>query len=774
MQFETKSRNLKNVSGLLTRAMVLPQIGFTFQEWQKAPRFILNMIKSNGWVTIPLIVRSSALDEDGIGSSGAGKYLSVSNLIGTKAVRKAVNEVLASYSNQDKRNEVFIQPMLQNVVISGVAFSKDPNTKGNYIVINYDSKSGDTTTVTSGITNELNTYYYFKGGTTEPDGFLKNVIDLVGELEAIFENDCLDLEFAVIEGGELILLQVRELNLHQKKKVELKTTKAALNCISGKLAQLNQRLPYLFGSRTVFGIMPDWNPAEIIGVRPRPLALSLYKEIITDAIWAYQRDNYGYRNLRSFPLMIDFCGLPYIDTRVSFNSFIPKGLDDSICEKMVNYYTHRLIENPSYHDKVEFEIVFTCYTPDILERIQNLKEHDFSDRECQQIVVRLRDLTNKIINPDTGLWLKDLEKIQDLDSRRRTVLQSSLDTISKVYWLLEDCKRYGTLPFAGLARVGFIAAQLLDSLVNIGVLSEEDKYRFMKSVNTISSQMASDFKILSKAAFLDKYGHLRPGTYDILSPRYDESPDQYFNWESLEELLGQEPEGKEPFLLSLEQLGKLKTLLDEHGMDHDVLNFFDFIRRAIEAREYAKFVFTKSLSDALSLIKKIAVEHGFNHEDSSYINIQDLIRLYSSSEDVYETLSRSIKTGKKKYRVAQSITLPFMIVDQRDVWAFHTYKTQPNYITQKRVIGEVCSVNDDPNNKILLIDSADPGYDWIFSRNIKGFITKYGGVNSHMAIRSGELGIPAIIGIGDEVYNRLNQAELVEIDCAKRQYWKLR
>ncbi len=43
-----------------------------------------------------------------------------------------------------------------------------------------------------------------------------------------------------------------------------------------------------------------------------------------------------------------------------------------------------------------------------------------------------------------------------------------------------------------------------------------------------------------------------------------------------------------------------------------------------------------------------------------------------------------------------------------------------------------------------------------------------------MAIRSGELGIPAIIGIGDEVYNRLNQAELVEIDCAKRQYWKLR
>ena len=27
--------------------------------------------------------------------------------------------------------------------------------------------------------------------------------------------------------------------------------------------------------------------------------------------------------------------------------------------------------------------------------------------------------------------------------------------MTKVYWLLEDCRRYGTLPFAGLARAGF-------------------------------------------------------------------------------------------------------------------------------------------------------------------------------------------------------------------------------------------------------------------------------------------------------------------------------
>ena len=31
--------------------------------------------------------------------------------------------------------------------------------------------------------------------------------------------------------------------------------------------------------------MPDWNPAEIIGKKPRPLALSLYQELITNHTW---------------------------------------------------------------------------------------------------------------------------------------------------------------------------------------------------------------------------------------------------------------------------------------------------------------------------------------------------------------------------------------------------------------------------------------------------------------------------------------------------------
>ena len=126
--------------------------------------------------------------------------------------------------------------------------------------------------------------------------------------------------------------------------------------------------------------MPDWNPAEIIGLRPKTLALTLYQELITDSIWAYQRDNYGYKNLRSFPLMVSFHGLPYIDVRVSFNSFVPHDVDGALADRLVNYYIERLVAQPNLHDKVEFEIIFSCHTFDLAERISVLERHGFSER----------------------------------------------------------------------------------------------------------------------------------------------------------------------------------------------------------------------------------------------------------------------------------------------------------------------------------------------------------------------------------------------------------
>jgi len=60
------------------------------------------------------------------------------------------------------------------------------------------------------------------------------------------------------------------------------------------------------------------------------------------------------------------------------------------------------------------------------------------------------------------------------------------------------------------------------------------------------------------------------------------------------------------------------------------------------------------------------------------------------------------------------------------------------------------------------------GYDFIFSHNIKGLATRYGGANSHMSIRSLELGVPAIIGVGPKDFETLVNANTVEINCEQK------
>ena len=204
------------------------------------------------------------------------------------------------------------------------------------------------------------------------------------------------------------LLQARPLILPHK--TETPDVQAArLRCIENKINDGMQPHPFLMGRSTVYGVMPDWNPAEIVGTRPKPLALSLYRDLITDSIWAYQRHNYGYRNLRSFPLMPHFFGLPYIDVRLSFNSFIPADLDEGLAGRLVDYYINRLLSEPNLHDKVEFEIVFSCYTLDLNERLERLAEAGFTKNERKAIASSLQQLTNRIVHPMDGLWKSMLQ-----------------------------------------------------------------------------------------------------------------------------------------------------------------------------------------------------------------------------------------------------------------------------------------------------------------------------------------------------------------------------
>ncbi len=760
MKLSTKARTLESLTGKLKSAEILPLSYFEVKAWKQNSEKVLDEILNEEWGTGELIVRSSGVNEDSSEESMAGYYESVLSVKGRKNLKKAITYVINSFGeNGSEKDEVLVQPMLKNVIRSGVAFSADVSTGSPYRVIEW-TEGDDTTAVTSGTGSR--TYYQSKASPNRVPDELKGVLKLLKEIESLIGPTPVDVEFAVTEKA-VYLFQVRPLILNREMNGE-KEHAGLLTEIASKVKEGVTPHPFLHGQTTVYGVMPDWNPAEIIGTRPRPLAFSLYRELITNSTWAYQRNNYGYKNLRSHPLLKDFSGQPYVDVRVSFNSFVPRDIDHGLADRLVDYYLTRLIENPQFHDKIEFDVVYTCYTFDLDKRLERLREAGFTDKDCEKLKRSLKALTNRIINTKSGLWRSDAERIETLSERRRMLYEAETDHVTRIYWLLEDCKRYGTLPFAGLARAGFISVSLLKSLVAVGVLTAEERDRFINSLDAISSQLPRDLATMDKSTFLNKYGHLRPGTYDILSKRYDEAPEDYFDWESRTET----PHKKEQFRLTLQQMKTIGKLLDEHGLENDVIGLFEFLQAGIELRESSKFEFTRNLSDALALIADYGQIHGFSRDDLSYMNIDAIYELYRSSADPKEVLARSIETGKKQYEKTCSIVLPPLITGEDDVWAFELPETEPNYITQKRIQAEVSDAdkNGDLKGRIVCISSADPGYDWLFSHEIAGLITCYGGANSHMAIRANELGLPAVIGAGVSKYQLWSSAQRLDLDCA--------
>ena len=142
----------------------------------------------------------------------------------------------------------------------------------------------DTSSVTGGKQGEI--WQQAAYGCTSTPPKIKQVIRLLEELLDLFDDTPIDCEFASTgedKKEQLWLLQVRPLIIATKTETN-EAQFESLKLIEQKIKQGLKSHPFLMGKRTVWGIMPDWNPAEIIGVRPKPLALSLYRDLITDSI----------------------------------------------------------------------------------------------------------------------------------------------------------------------------------------------------------------------------------------------------------------------------------------------------------------------------------------------------------------------------------------------------------------------------------------------------------------------------------------------------------
>ena len=186
--FSTKAGTLELLQDQLKSAHIASLVYFTVEDWQAdraACQARIQSVLGNG----PWIVRSSCQREDSANKSYAGAFLSLPNVM-AKDLENAIEQVISAYDTAKAADEVLIQPMLQNVLRSGVAFSHDPNTCAPYRVINW-SEGVDTTAVTGGVKGR--TWQQAAKSPLEPPAELAGVVNLLEETQALFGNvpvDC--------------------------------------------------------------------------------------------------------------------------------------------------------------------------------------------------------------------------------------------------------------------------------------------------------------------------------------------------------------------------------------------------------------------------------------------------------------------------------------------------------------------------------------------------------------------------------------------------------
>lgn len=780
-----KAKTLDNIKDIVKTAQILDGIRINIHEWQKDKNFYINKIKTK-FIGSTLVVRSATATEDGFTTSHAGFFDSILDVYNSdQAIENAVNRVIQSYSKNGRllqnNDEVLIQKQVCNLKLNGVMFTKNPRDNSPYFCVNIDYTPGSKDGVTSGTKNVKNITIAWNAPYSTLEPILQRIVLLAKELMHALHISALDIEFGVDQENILYLFQVRPLalpNLTDDTQINSLKQRELLDSIVLNASQVTPN--------HIFGVMPDWNPAEMIGIKPKPLAFSLYHELITNTSWSIARMKMGYKDLSPIPLMRNIGGSPYIDVNLSLSSFLPKEISSCLCEPWVNFCLSVLKENPNLHDKIEFDVAITCLSPNWEKHQSKLKQAGFSNDEVKDFRLNFKNLTQNILSfySKPNNWIDAFPKnyyswLSHIGNNHNYNDQELCQHIHKICY---HTQRAGVVPFSIYARMAFIGLTFIREFVEIECITQTEADAFLSSIPTVSTEFIEDQNLYSKGeisldSILKKYGHLRPNSYDITSKNYQEDYETIFskkiNYPKTKKNTLQDSLG-----IIQPKIKSLQEVLNKLDIDLNINVVIHFIVKSIQLREKQKFDFMKSVNAILCLIKMFGVNNQLDAEKLSFIPVQYFTNrgIQNSDPGHLQHILKTISYNQKSWHLTKNINLPELICHPNELFVFESRKNQPNFITQKIITGKILHLDDLHVNKknvslddhIILLTSADPGFDWIFGHKIKGLITAFGGMASHMAIRCSEFELPAMIGCGQKYFESLTSADSIKLDCENK------
>lgn len=728
---------LSTIRGINVPRFVVLRSGMFEGEQSEIIRGFLKTCHGN-----TVAVRSSADQEDSSGASFAGMYTTKLWVQATEqAVQVAAHEVrysgtqkkevVAHYAEQrglelsESDVSVIVQKMIE-ADMSGVIFSHDLAKADGYYAVSVSSGVGET--IVGGAANgRLIRIARGVKPASVKDVWLRKLIVAMRAIEQRFQSISLDVEFT-FKNGILYILQCRPITT-----VQAETDKASEKLLLKRIKLVNALVTSSFHG-DVLGDMIDINPVELLGITPTPLDISIFKYLFADKIVEKVRRDMGYDPLDIGVLRV-VEGKPYVSMRAAAFSFRPRGISDEIYERIVRVYRNVLVNNSALQSRVEFD-VFAMGCGEKLEGV--MQEAQFNDGE--KSIVREAFLC-----------------IGEVFSRVSTTQAENFDTFTTNY---EQCTAsvgdnslsailehvaHGTEMFARVARLAFYWKSRFEELY-----PQEDLNILMSGhIRSVNEQLQSDLVAcrngtISREEVVERYGHLRPGQFSVFGESYADDPDTYL-------------------FAQMERAEVTQSQRKAHVFDNTTE--FRHIVTFMEARERMKFLFSRSLHLFSTKLKYQLAQRGISECDASRV----------SWKEMWACLSDSAFLSTSRAENEPPILLPDMIIPGlTNLGVVMFSEAMPSYITNSIVKARVCvlerlGMKADVRGALVLLPNADPGYDFLFHSGAVGIITKVGGPASHMCIRSIELQMPACIGCGESVYQKLAAAHSAVLDCGTRQ-----
>ena len=107
---------------------------------------------------------------------------------------------------------------------------------------------------------------------------------------------------------------------------------------------------------------------------------------------------------------------------------------------------------------------------------------------------------------------------------------------------------------------------------------------------------------------VERYGHLRPGTYDINQKSYWEDVEFYFKRKVA---IPPIKHNQNTFKFSKKEMTGIQTTLDRLSIKMEPSELVNYFVKAIQAREKVKFEFTRNLSKAFDLLISLWNKHSW-------------------------------------------------------------------------------------------------------------------------------------------------------------------